>query len=88
MEQYFYDPDGERLARSHGGLTTVYLAGLLEVDEQTGTPLATRTLYGFNGQIVAARNSADGCQAAYGLGRCRRPHLGSVRYASATYCRQ
>jgi hypothetical protein len=26
-EQYFYDPDGERLARSHGGRTTVYVAG-------------------------------------------------------------
>jgi hypothetical protein len=27
VEQYSYDGDGERLTRSHGGLTTMYLAG-------------------------------------------------------------
>jgi hypothetical protein len=53
------------------------MAGLLEVDEQTGTPLATRTLYAFNGAVIAERNSADGS-----LVYLHGDHLGSVTAAT------
>lgn len=44
VEQYSYDADGERVTRTHDGLTTFYLAGLLEADVQSGVVVATRTL--------------------------------------------
>ena len=36
-EQYAYDGDGERLSRTHGALTTFYLAGIQEVDVRAGS---------------------------------------------------
>jgi RHS repeat-associated protein len=47
------------------------------VEEQTGTPLATRTLYAFNGAVIAERNSA-GSSLVYLHG----DHLGSVTAAT------
>jgi hypothetical protein len=47
------------------------------VDTLNGAPRATRTLYGFNGQIVAERNSADGS-----LSYLHGDHLGSVAAAT------
>jgi hypothetical protein len=47
------------------------------VEEQTGTPLATRTLYAFNGAVIAERNSAGGS-----LVYLHGDHLGSVAAAT------
>jgi hypothetical protein len=71
VEQYNYDADGERLSRSHDGLTTFYLAGLLEDDVQSGVVVATRTLYTLQGQVVATRTPG-------GLFYLHADHLGSV----------
>ena len=50
QESYAYDADGERVTRTRGGVTTVYLGGLVEEDI---TPSATRAHYVFAGQVVA-----------------------------------
>jgi RHS repeat-associated protein len=71
VEQYSYDADGERLSRTHDGLTTFYLAGLLEADVQSGVVVATRTLYALQGQVVATRTPG-------GLFYLHGDHLGSV----------
>ncbi|WP_029215379.1 RHS repeat-associated core domain-containing protein [Kallotenue papyrolyticum] len=73
-ETYTYDADGERLTRTAGGVTTVYVGGLYEEDLQTGV---TRSLYQFNGQIVAQRSSD-----ASGLIYLHGDHLGSVSLAT------
>jgi RHS repeat-associated protein len=71
VEQYNYDADGERVSRSHDGLTTFYLAGALEADVQSGLVVATRTLYPLQGQVVATRTPG-------GLFYLHGDHLGSV----------
>ncbi|WP_026371041.1 RHS repeat-associated core domain-containing protein [Kallotenue papyrolyticum] len=73
-ETYTYDADGERLTRTANGVTTVYVAGLYEEDLQTGVK---RSLYQFNGQIIAQR-STD----ATGLIYLHADHLGSVSLAT------
>jgi hypothetical protein len=45
--------DGERLSRTHGGLTTYYIGDWLEYDVQGGAIVAVRYLFRFNGQVVA-----------------------------------
>ena len=70
-EQYSYDADNERLSRTHDGLTTYYLAGVLEADVQSGVVVATRTLYPLQGQVVATRTPG-------GLFYLHGDHLGSV----------
>jgi RHS repeat-associated protein len=50
---------------------------VLEVDVQPGAPLATRTLYAFDGAVIAERNSAGG-SVVYLHG----DHLGSVTAAT------
>ena len=57
-------------------MTTFYLAGLVEEDWQSGAPTATRTLYSFNGAVVAERNSS--------LTYLHGDHLGSVSLASGS----
>ena len=49
-ETYAYDADGERVKRTRGNTTTVYLGGLVEEDLPGG---ATRTHYLFQGQVIA-----------------------------------
>jgi RHS repeat-associated protein len=71
VEQYNYDADGERVSRTHDGLTTFYLAGLLEADVQSGVVVATRTLYTLQGQVVAMRTPG-------GRFYLHGDHLGSV----------
>ena len=73
VETYLYDPDGERVARSRNGVTTVYLgSSLLEEDLN---PSTTRTVYTLNGQVVAQRSSS-------GLVYLHSDHLGSVSVAT------
>jgi len=72
-ESYIYDADGERVAKTVGGVTTVYLQG---VWEQIVGGASTR-YYTFNGQVVAMRDSATNA-VTYLHG----DHLGSVSLAT------
>ena len=72
-ESYTYDADGERVAKTVGGVTTVYFQGLWE---QTVGGASTR-YYTFNGQVVAMRDSATNA-VTYLHG----DHLGSVSLAT------
>lgn len=74
-ESYTYDADGERLTRTAGGVTTVYLGGLWEEEIQTGV---TRTLYSLQGQVVAQRTSSPN-EVIY----LHSDHLGSVSAATS-----
>jgi RHS repeat-associated protein len=57
-EDYVYAPDGQRLYRSHNGVSTIYLDdGLVEVDYPNYT---SRTYYRFNGQVIAQASKANG----------------------------
>ena len=69
-ETYGYDADSERVTRTVGGATTVYLGALIE---QTGG--AVKRYYSFNGANVAVR-SASGVSYLYG------DHLGSMGASS------
>jgi YD repeat-containing protein len=60
-EQFTYDADGERLSRTHGGLTTYYIGDWLEYDVQGGAIVASRYLFRFNGQVVATNAPRNGC---------------------------
>jgi RHS repeat-associated protein len=51
-EDYSYDGDSARFTRTTNGVTTYYLGGLYEEDAPSGT---TRTMYQFNGQVIAQR---------------------------------
>jgi RHS repeat-associated protein len=55
-ETYLYDASGERLARTVGSTTTVYLGGVWE--EDFGGSTAKRVQYQFGGQVVAQRDSS------------------------------
>ena len=70
-ESYTYDADGERVARTVQGVTTVMFAGLWERDSTGGT----RTFYMFHGQVVAMR---QGRAVTYLHG----DHLGSISVAT------
>jgi len=72
-ESYTYDADGERVAKTVGVVTTVYLQGLWE---QIVGGASTR-YYPFNGQVVAMRDSATNA-VTYLHG----DHLGSVSLAT------
>jgi len=72
-ESYTYDADGDRVAKTVGGVTTVYLQGLWE---QIVGGASTR-YYPFNDQIVAMRDSATNA-VTYLHG----DHLGSVSLAT------
>ncbi|MBA3945260.1 MAG: RHS repeat-associated core domain-containing protein [Herpetosiphonaceae bacterium] len=56
QETYTYDADGERISRTRNGITTAYMGGLLEADLGQGV---IRTLYVFNGQVVAQRTRTN-----------------------------
>ncbi len=63
------DADGERLTRTANGTTTVYIGGLYAEDLQTGI---TRTLYPFNGQVIAQRSTdSSGLISLHGDHRSR-----------------
>jgi YD repeat-containing protein len=68
-ERYRYDADGERIARTVGGQTTIYTQGLWE--DTIG--VSAKRLYRVNGQIVASRDG--GTNAVTYL---HGDHLGSV----------
>jgi RHS repeat-associated protein len=68
-----YDADGERVAKTAGGVTTVYFQGIWE---QIVGGASTR-YYSFNGQVVAMRDSATNA-VTYLHG----DHLGSVSLAT------
>ncbi|MFN8505603.1 RHS repeat-associated core domain-containing protein [Kouleothrix sp.] len=72
-ESYTYDGDGTRVAKTVGGVTTVYFAGLWE--QIVGG--ASTQYYTFNGQVVALRDSAAGVSYLYG------DQLGSVSFATS-----
>ncbi|HEX6290957.1 MAG TPA: hypothetical protein VFZ66_17360, partial [Herpetosiphonaceae bacterium] len=69
-ETYTYDADGERLTRSAGGVTTVYLAGLYEEEIETGI---SRSHYTLDGKVVAQRSRRPN-EVLY----LHSDHLGSV----------
>lgn len=73
-QPYTYDADGQRVARTRSGVTTVYLGGLVEEDL---APSATRTLYQFDGQVIAQRD-ATGVLYLHG------DHLGSIAVATSS----
>ena len=57
-EYYSYDADGGRIKRVAGEVTTYTMEGLWEEDWLPGDtvqPSTTRSLYAFNGQVVAER---------------------------------
>lgn len=67
-ENYTYDGDGNRVARTRNGQTTVYFDGLW--DDTLG--VNARTLYTFNGQVVAQRDGAGSVTYLHG------DHFGSI----------
>ncbi len=71
-ESYTCDGDGTRVAKTVGGVTTVYFQGLWE--QVVGG--ASTQYYTFNGQVVAVRDSAAGVSYLYG------DQLGSVSFAT------
>jgi len=71
-ETYQYDADGERVKRVANNVTTVYLSGLYEEDQETGTK---RVLYTLNGQVVAQRTKTA---IAEGVIYLHGDHLDSV----------
>ena len=80
-ETYVYDADGERINRTAGYTTTVFLGGLWQEDVASGAVGLTRVLYGFNGASVAQRThvtspSSDSVVYLHG------DHLGSVSVVS------
>jgi len=85
-ETYVYDADGERIGRTAGYTTTVFLGGMWQEDVAGGAVGLTRVLYGFNGATVAQRahvTTPAGDSVIYLHG----DHLGSVSVvtgASAT----
>ncbi len=68
-EAYAYDAAGTRVIRTRGGVATASLGGLVEEDV---SPSATRTLYQFDGQVIAQRDAANGVLYVHS------DHLGSV----------
>jgi RHS repeat-associated protein len=67
-QSYAYDADGERIAKTVGGTTTIYFAGVQE--QIVGT--SWKRYYQFNGQVVAVRDSAGTLTYLQG------DHLGSA----------
>jgi len=67
-ETYDYDADGERITRTTGGVTTVYLGGRWE-ETSAG---AVKKYYPFNGTVIVVRDSSAGVSYLHG------DHLGSV----------
>ena len=57
--EFVYDADGARVSRSHGDYSTIYVAGLMEIDLDTTTVTETRTFYAFAGTPVAVRTHED-----------------------------
>jgi RHS repeat-associated protein len=72
-ESYIYDADGERVAKTVSGVTTVYFLGLWE--QTVGG--ASKLYYTFNGQVVAMRDTSTNT-VTYLHG----DHLGSVSLAT------
>ena len=70
-ETYVYDAEGERVKRTRGNTTTVYLGGLVE--EDVGG--ATRTHYVFHGQVIAQRSKAGTQETLLYL---HSDHVGSI----------
>jgi len=48
-----YDASGTRVSRSHGGWSTTYVGGMVEIDRTGETVTASRRLYRFGGAMVA-----------------------------------
>lgn len=76
-EGYGYDTEGQRVTRQRAipqpnGVTTVYVGGIWEEDAPSGT---TRSLYQFNGKVVAQR-AVTGSTAT--VTYLHGDHLGSV----------
>ena len=85
METYAYGADGERINRTAGFTTTVFLGGLWQEDVAGGVVGVTRVLYGFNGGTVAQRTHvttppSDSVVYLHG------DHLGSPYSAPASRC--
>jgi len=66
-----YDADGERIKRTSGGTTTIYVGGLWE-ETSAGV---VKSYYSFNGALVALREST-------GVSYLHGDHLGSLSVAS------
>ena len=76
-ESDVYDADGERVKRTRGSTTTVYLGGLVEEELPGG---ATRTHYLFHGQVIAQRSKAGTQDTLLYL---HSDHLGSISVATS-----
>jgi RHS repeat-associated protein len=74
-ESYTYDADGERVAKTVSGVTTVYFQGIWE--QVVGG--ASKLYYSFNGQVVAMRDTSSNA-VTYLHG----DHLGSVSLATSS----
>jgi RHS repeat-associated protein len=80
-ETYAYDADGERIGRTAGFTTTVFLGGLWQEDVAGGVVGVTRVLYGFSGASVAQRTHSTGVPLDSVI-YLHGDHLGSVSVVS------
>jgi RHS repeat-associated protein len=79
-ETYTYDADGARIKKVRGtATTTYYIGGLAEEDVPTGRGSnVTRSMYTFNGQVIAQRTVTSGGFGSDTLVYLHSDHLGSV----------
>jgi RHS repeat-associated protein len=79
-ETYTYDADNSRIKKVRGtATTTYYIGGLAEEDVPTGRGSnVTRSMYTFNGQVIAQRTVTSGGFGSDTLIYLHSDHLGSV----------
>jgi YD repeat-containing protein len=80
-ETYTYDADGERIGRTAGFTTTVFLGGMWQEDVAGGAVGVTHVLYGFHGASVAQRVTGAPLPSVIYL---HGDHLGSVSLATSS----
>jgi RHS repeat-associated protein len=84
-ETYTYDADGARIKKLRGTTNTHYIGGLAEEDKPTGIgSTVTRSMYTFDGQVVAQRSVASGGISYNTLVYLHSDHLGSVGASSSS----
>jgi RHS repeat-associated protein/uncharacterized repeat protein (TIGR01451 family) len=84
-ETYTYDADGARIKKLRGTTNTFYIGGLAEEDKPTGAgSTVTRSMYTFNGQVIAQRTVTSGGFGSDTLIYLHSDHLGSVGAATTS----
>jgi RHS repeat-associated protein len=84
-ETYTYDADNSRIKKLRGTTTTHYIGGMNEEDVPTGRgSTVTRTMYTFNGQVIAQRTITSGGFGSNNLIYLHSDHLGSVGAATSS----